>query len=91
MMIARSGKPHSIGEQLILPAIEEALRTVAVHHSSPCGISKATPLRNNSVRRRIDEMVEDIEETLYNILKTQQFGSQLGESTLPGNEALLLE
>ena len=88
-MIAKSGKPHIIGEQLILPAIEEVLRTV-VHHASPSTITKAIPLSNNTVQRRIDEMASNIEETLCGILKTQKFGLQLDESTLPGNEALLL-
>jgi len=38
----------------------------------------------------MDEMVEDIEETSCNILATTEFSLQLGESTLPGNESLLL-
>ncbi len=88
-MIARSGKPHTIGEQLILPAVEEVLRTV-VHHASSSTIIKAIPLSNNSVQRRVDEMASDIEEILCDTLKIQQFGLQLDESTLPGNEALLL-
>ena len=88
-MIAKSGKPHTIGEQLILPAIEETLRTV-IHHPSPRTIINTIPLSNNSVQRRIDEMACDIEETLYKTLKNQQFSLQLDESTLPDNEAVLL-
>ena len=33
-LIAKSGKPHTIKEKLILPAIEETLKTV-VHHPNP--------------------------------------------------------
>jgi len=28
LMIAKSGKPHTIGEELIIPAISEVIRTV---------------------------------------------------------------
>lgn len=75
-MIAKSGKPHTIGEQLILP--EEVLH-ILVHHPSPSLIIRMIPIRNNSLERRIDEMVEDIEEILCNILKNPQFGLQLDE------------
>ncbi|KAF2357581.1 hypothetical protein FHG87_011661 [Trinorchestia longiramus] len=87
--IARSGKPHTIGEQLLLPVIEEVLQTM-VHHGSLRAVTKSIPLSNNSVQRRVDEMSEDVENILCNILKRQQFGLQLDESTLPNIEALLL-
>ncbi|KAI6652381.1 hypothetical protein LOD99_7395 [Oopsacas minuta] len=35
-------------------------------------------------------MASDVEKTLYSILKTTEFSLQIDESTLPGNEALLL-
>ncbi|GBP25772.1 SCAN domain-containing protein 3 [Eumeta japonica] len=40
--IAKSGKPHTIGEQLILPAVEEVLKTVL--HKSSFDILKRVPL-----------------------------------------------
>uniref|UniRef100_A0A5S6QBN6 DUF4371 domain-containing protein n=1 Tax=Trichuris muris TaxID=70415 RepID=A0A5S6QBN6_TRIMR len=48
------------------------------------------PLSNDTVQRRIDEMANDVEVTLCDFLKATQFSLQLDESTLPGNEALLL-
>jgi len=33
-LIAKSGKAHTIGEELILPAVKEILETV-LHHSQP--------------------------------------------------------
>ena len=88
LLIARSGKPHTIGEELILPAVGEVLHTVL--HKSPDQIIRAIPLSDSSVQRRVDEMVANIEETLCNILATTEFSLQLDESTLPGNESLLL-
>lgn len=88
LLIAKSGKSHTIGEQLILPAIEEVLKTVL--HKPAYDILKRIPLSNNIVRRRIDEMSHYVESFLCNYLQTNHFSIQLDESTLPGNEALLL-
>lgn len=88
MLIAKTGKPHTIGEDLILPAVKEVLTTVL--HKPAADIIRKIPLSNNSVQRRIDEMAENIEESLCEYLKTCKFSIQLDESTLPTNEALLL-
>ncbi|CAH2003383.1 unnamed protein product [Acanthoscelides obtectus] len=88
LLIAKSGKPHTIGEKLILPAVEEVLKTVL--HKPASDIIKRIPLSNNTVKRRIDEMSSDIESFLCNYLQTTHFSIQLEESTLPDNAALLL-
>ncbi|GBP65634.1 SCAN domain-containing protein 3 [Eumeta japonica] len=88
LLIAKSGKPHTIGEQLILPAVEEVLKTVL--HKTSFEILKRIPLRNNTVQRRIDEISSDVESFLCDYLQTPLFSIQVDESTLPGNEALLL-
>jgi hypothetical protein len=90
-IIAKAGKSHTIGEELILPSVQVILETV-LHHppSSAVNIIKKVPLSNDSVRRRIDEMANDVEATLCEILKMTEFSLQIDESTLPGNEALLL-
>ncbi|CAH2009715.1 unnamed protein product [Acanthoscelides obtectus] len=88
LLIAKSGKPHTIGEKLILPAVEEVLKTVL--HKPASDIIKRIPLSNNTVERRIDEMSSDIERFLCNYLQTTHFSIQLDESTLPDNAALLL-
>jgi len=62
--IAKSRKRHTIGEELILPAVEEVLRTVL--HKSP--FDKIS-LSNNTVQRRIDEMSSDIENSLCSYLQ----------------------
>ncbi|GBP51759.1 Protein FAM200B [Eumeta japonica] len=88
LVIEKSGKPHTIEEKLILPAVEEILKTVL--HKSPFDVLQRIPLSNNTVQRRIDEMSSDIESVLCNHLQKTHFSVQLDETTLPGNEALLL-
>ncbi|GBP70194.1 SCAN domain-containing protein 3 [Eumeta japonica] len=86
--ITKSGKPHTIGEQLILPSVDEVLKTVL--HKSSFDILKRISLSNNTVQKRIDEMNSDVESFLCEYLRTTHFSFQLEESTLPGNEVLLL-
>ncbi len=88
LLIAKAGKPHTIGEELILPAVKEVIKTVL--HKSPEQVIKSIPLSDNSVQRRVDKMAENVEETLSKMLMTTEFSLQLDESTLPGNESLLL-
>ncbi|CAH1990853.1 unnamed protein product [Acanthoscelides obtectus] len=88
LLIAKSGIPHTIGDKLILPAVEQVLKTVL--HKPASDIIKRIPLSNNTVERRIDEMSSDIESFLCNYLQTTHFSIQLDKSTLPDNAALLL-
>ncbi|GFS97222.1 SCAN domain-containing protein 3 [Trichonephila clavipes] len=57
---------------------------------SASDIIKRITLSNNTAQRRIDEMNQDIESFLCDYLQTTHFSLQLDESTLPGNESLLL-
>ena len=50
LLIAKAGKPHTIAEELILPAVKEVIKTVL--HQSEQGI-KAIPLSDNSVLRKL--------------------------------------
>jgi hypothetical protein len=88
LLIAKSGKPHTIGEELNLPVVSEVLRTVL--HKPPSDIIKNIPLSNNTVQRRIDKMSKNVESSLTDFLKTTEFSLQLDESTLPNIESLLL-
>uniref|UniRef100_A0A5S6QS13 Uncharacterized protein n=1 Tax=Trichuris muris TaxID=70415 RepID=A0A5S6QS13_TRIMR len=47
-------------------------------------------MSKDTVQRQIDEMAMDVEEALCDLLRRTEFVLQLDESTLPGNEALLL-
>ncbi|CDW61102.1 hypothetical protein TTRE_0000953001 [Trichuris trichiura] len=88
LLIAKSGKAHTIGEELLIPVISEVLNTVL--HVPAADVIKKVSLSNDTVQRRIDDMAADVEQTLCEFLKTTQFSLQLDESILPGNEALLL-
>ena len=61
-----------------------------VMHQDPTEVIKVLPLSDTSVQRRIDEMALDVEEQLVTILRVTQFSLQMDESTLSGNEALLM-
>ncbi|KFD49802.1 hypothetical protein M513_09269, partial [Trichuris suis] len=88
LLIAKSRKPHSIGEELLLPVIREVLRTLL--HILPTKIIRKISLSNSTVQRRIDEKSTDIGETLCNFLRTTSFALLLDESGLPSNEILIL-
>ena len=88
LLIAKAGKPRTIGEELILPAVKEVIKTVL--HKSPEQVIKSIPLGDNSVQRRVDQMAENVEETLSKMLMTTEFSLQLDEYTFPRNESLLL-
>ena len=74
---------------MILPAVKEVLNT-ALHHKPCSSVMKSIPMSNDTVQRRINEMSADVEHKLCNTLRNTEFNLQLGESTLPGKESLLL-
>ena len=88
LLIAKTGKPHTIGETLIKPAVKEVIKTVL--NQDPTEVLSAVPLSNDTVTRRIDEMGQNVEMQLCEELETTHFSIQLDESTLRDNEALLL-
>ena len=83
LLIAKAGKPHTIDEKLILPAIQEAITTVM--HTDGRRVIQSIPLSNDTVARRINMMASTIEEEICNILKKTEFSLQIDESTMPGN------
>ena len=87
-LIAKNGKPHSIGETLILPAISEVISTVMNKNSAE--ILRSIPLSNDTVAKRIDEITSDVEIQLIHIFLTTEFSLQLDELTLCENETLIL-
>ena len=82
LLIAKCGKNHTIGENLIKPAISTFLKNDQDLQSMP--------LSNNTVSSRIDEMSCDVEVQPVEKLKYTIFSIQLGESTVRDSEALLM-
>lgn len=87
LLIAKTGKPHSIGEELIKPALSVFARTVLRGGDTAVN---SVPLSNDTVRRRIDEMAVDVHSQLVSKLRKVKFTVQLDESTVRQGEALLL-
>lgn len=86
--IAKCKKPYTIGEELIKPcmlkACEQILGMEAVEKS------KVIPMSNNTIKRRIEDMAEDIENQIIKMVKNSSFYSiQLDESTDITNKRLL--
>lgn len=77
--IAKCKKPHTIGEQLILPAAIDMVN-IMVGESAEKLFSKVL-LSNNTVSRRIHHMAEDLNDQLIEKIKEREFGLQLDEAT----------
>ncbi|XP_041849953.1 zinc finger BED domain-containing protein 5-like [Melanotaenia boesemani] len=89
LLIAKAGKPHSIGENLVKPAANVMVNIF--FGGKACDKINRIPLSNDTVQRRIKSMAESVEDQLVTRLQQSQFFSlQLDESTDVGNEANLL-
>lgn len=87
-LIAKTKKPHSIGESLILPA---SIKIVSIMHGeSYANELKTIPLSRDTVSRRIENMSDNIKSQLLNRLRGNYFAMQLDESTDITNLAQLL-
>ena len=88
LRVARAKKPHTIAENLILPAAMDMCEAVL---NGKCATKlKEIPLSNNTVSRRIDEISNDIKAQLLEGLKQTYFAIQLDKSTDIAGQAQLL-
>ena len=71
LIIARKSKPHTIGEDLILPSLKEVLETI-LHHKTSSAVIKSILLSYNMVQRRVDEMATNIEDRLCSIIRNTE-------------------
>ncbi|KAL2103117.1 hypothetical protein ACEWY4_002285 [Coilia grayii] len=89
LLVAQSKNPHSIVEQLILPAVTRMAEIMIDKKAAET--FKKVPLSNNTVARRIDDMSLDIVGQVVNKIKQAgHFALQLDEMTDVSGEAQLL-
>lgn len=79
LRISQSKKAHTTGEKLILPSIIDTIR-IFFGEEKVKEIEKI-PLSKNTVKRRIDDMISDVEKQMNNrINESIAFSLQLDES-----------
>ncbi|KAL4101100.1 hypothetical protein QTP88_012347 [Uroleucon formosanum] len=86
--IAKCKKPHTIAEELILPAALDMVN-IMIGESAGKLLSKV-PLSNNTISRRIHHMTDDLNDQLIEKLKEKAFGLQLDEATDINKDAHLV-
>jgi hypothetical protein len=86
--IAQNKKPHTIGENLLLPAAIDMVQTML---GEKCAQQFPNiPLSNNTVSRRISDTSEDLEEQLTEKFRNNRFAIQIDEATDCNGVALLI-
>ncbi|XP_054469041.1 protein FAM200B-like [Anoplopoma fimbria] len=87
--IAKAKKPHTIAEELILPAAMDMVREVL--GQSAADRLKTIPLSNDTVARRIQDMSCNIkEQTTARVQASPYYALQMDESTDIASHAILL-
>jgi hypothetical protein len=83
---AKTGKPHSIGENLLLPAIKDVVKTMFGHKFLK--YIDLIPLSNDTVGRRINDMAGNVESQLIERIKqSPYYALQIDETTDVTNDA----
>ena len=78
--IAKCKKLHTIAEELVLPAALDLVSTMI--GESAAQKLKALPLSNNTISRRIDKILDDINDQLVAKIREKEFSLQLDEETI---------
>lgn len=87
--IAKAKKPHTIAEELILPAPMDMVREVM--GQSAADKLKTIPLSNDTIAQRIHDMSGNIkEQTTARVQASPYYALQMDESTDVSNHAILL-
>lgn len=89
LLIAKKGSAHTVGEELIIPAAK--IISNALFDEKCTKKINEIPLSNTTVKRRIDEMSENVKIAIITVLKqSEYFSLQLDESTDVAGQANLL-
>lgn len=87
--IAKAKKPYSIGQELVLPCTKAIVKEMLGEQAAAKVGTVA--LSANTVRRRVMDLGEDIENQLKDgVLASPMFAIQIDESTDVSNKAILL-
>ena len=86
--IAKCKKPHSIAEEIILPAAIDLASTIIGEGAAEK--LKLVPLSNDTVCRRIGDMALDIHDQLIDRMKKREFSLQSDEATDSSQDAHLI-
>ena len=86
--IVKCKKPHSIAEELILPAEVDLVSTMI--EKGAAKKLKIVPLSDDTMCRRIGDMAQDIHDQLIDEMKQREFGLQLDEATDDSRDAHLI-
>ncbi|XP_072400199.1 protein FAM200B-like [Diabrotica undecimpunctata] len=81
----RCKKPHTIGEELILPAAIQIVETTFGDNFAKN--LESIPLSNDTVVRRICDIAEDVQDQLLGKLRDKLFSIQLDEATDSNKDA----
>lgn len=87
LLIAKQGRPHTIAEDLIKPAIMEAYKVANI--SNPESVLNNIPLSNNTISSRISDMADDVKSILVQDLQHCKFSLTVDESTFANQSVLL--
>lgn len=80
LRIAKAGKPHNIGETLILPAAKDICSVMM--REAAAAKPKAIPMSDNTIQHRISDIALDVKEQVLDaICESPLFSIQLYEST----------
>ncbi|GFW30759.1 protein FAM200B [Trichonephila clavipes] len=82
---AKCKKPHTIAEELILPAAIEIVETIFGNNFAK--ELQSIPLSNDTVCRRICDIAEDVEQQHFGELRYKLFSIQLDEATYRNKDA----
>ncbi|KAK7938700.1 hypothetical protein WMY93_002026 [Mugilogobius chulae] len=86
--IALCKKPHTIAEELILPAAIDMVSCLIDEKSAQK--LKCIPLSNDTVGRRIVDISNDIEEQLIEAIRQSKYALQVDEATVNNKDCLLI-
>jgi phenylalanyl-tRNA synthetase alpha subunit len=88
-LVTKAGTPHTIAEELILPSAKAMVS--AMVREKAAKILNLVALSNDTVKKRIDKISDNVKEQLIErICKSQNYSLQVNESTDFANKSHLL-